>query len=243
MKRACIFIIVLFLLASCSSPAPVPTSIATLIPTNTMLPSNTPKPTLTATSTLTPTPAPTNTPVPVAVPLVYPGWTDKAYSHVCVDGMTIYLEEVDIPGIAPLDVAGLMIPAAKKLLQTMGMQVVPMDAEECEAAFVFFVNTSTALKAEFHENGDVCVKFTEIELAGDFTVMVPPVGGDGFVISLNTNYKIPDAEFVCNPAQMPPTDPVWQKAVVDAYIQVYGDAAREAALSVPELRTYAETLK
>ena len=156
------------------------------------------------------------------VPLQYKGWTDKAFSHVCLDGMTANFAEVEIPGVTDVDIAARIVPAAKELLIAMGMEIVPIN-DACEVLYVFTISMDAGGKTEYRPNGDVCTAYTETALMGDFIVMAPPVGGDGFVISLHSKHKVPEVSYTCNQTIEPPYDKVWPKAVVEAFYKVYGE--------------------
>ncbi len=197
-------------------------------------------PTVTLTPTQKPAPTHTSTPEPVAVPLVYPGYTDHAYTRVCVDGQTVFLAEEPIPGVTDVDVSARMIPAATALLEAMGMKVVPAEGD-CEALFMFFISMGAEMKIEYHANGDECTTYSEADLTGDLVFMSPP-GGDGFNFHLSTKYKVPEETWVCNETKEPPYDSVWPRTVVEAFYKVYGETALQAAMTIPELQPYAEEL-
>jgi hypothetical protein len=197
-------------------------------------------PTITFTPTQKPAPTHTSTPAPVAVPLMYPGWTDHAFTRVCVDGQTVFMAEEPIPGVTDVDVAARIIPAASALLEAMGMKVVPVEGD-CEALYAFFITMGAVMKTEYHANGDSCSTYSEADLMGDFVFMAPP-GGDGFNFHLSTKYKVPEETWICNEIKEPPYDSVWPRTVVEAFYKVYGETALQAATTVPELQPYAEDL-
>ncbi len=242
MKKVFYLVLISLILASCNSPAPVETVIPTLPPTQTQAPTQIPKPTSTPIPTLTPTPEPTNTPEPVAVQLVYKGWTDKAYSHVCVDSIFVDVSENPIPGVTDVDVPARMKEAAKALLTEMGMQIVPI-AETCESLYVFSASTDIGMKIEYRPNGDVCIAYKKVEATGDFIVMAPPMGGDGFVIPFSNSFTIKEETYNCNQFTEPPYDSTWPKIVIDSFVKVYGPAVIQAALKIPELQGAAEAMK
>lgn len=200
--------------------------------TQTAAPTNTP--------TQTPAPTLTPTPQPVAVPLVYPGWKDRSFARVCVDGQTVFMAVQLVPGLTDVDIAARILPAATDLLKTMGMEVVPVSGP-CEAQFTFFGSVDAVMKTEYHANGDVCMAYSEASLMGDFVFMAPP-GGDGFNFPLNTKYKVPELTWFCNQNKEPPFDSVWPRSVVEAFNKVYGETALQAALKVPVLKPYAEEM-
>jgi hypothetical protein len=217
-------VLVAMMIVSCSSPAPTATPAPAIPPTETTAP----------TPTLTPTPS------PLAVPLIYSGWADKAYAHVCVDGMTAFIAEEMIPGVTDVDAAALIIPVASDLLETMGMEVVPV-GDKCEAQFTFLVSLEAEVKIEYRANGDTCYAYKTAELMGDLAFMAPP-GGDGFVLPSNTEYKLPEEIWTCNEIPIPPYELVWPKAIVESFYKVYGDPALQAALSIEILQPFAEEL-
>ena len=178
----------------------------------------------------------------MAVQLVYEGWTDKAYSHVCVDGMFVDVSTNPIPGVTDVDVSARMKAAAKALLAELGMQIVPI-AETCESLFVFTTSTDLGMKTEFRPNGDVCIAFKKVNVTGDFVVMAPPMGGDGFVIPFSNNFTIKEETYNCNQFPEPPYDSTWPIVVINSFVKVYGPSVIQAALKVPELKAAAEAMK
>jgi hypothetical protein len=218
-----LFLIILigsFLLASCASPS-APTATLTVsapIATATQIPTATPVPP-------TPTSEPTPTSAPVAVPLIYKGWTDKAYSRTCVDAVIT---------MTMVDLGSQIIPAASSLLEAMGLQVVPRGAD-CEAMYVF-VLAMEGTSDTYSGNGQTCDAFTGAELYGDLVLMTQPNNQDGFSIPLRGTRETSQATSGCKTAAEAPFGELWPKAVVEGFSKIYGFKALEAALTVPALQ-------
>jgi hypothetical protein len=224
----------LMILSACSaSPAaaatpPVPTVKPTLAPAATKVP-----------PTATPLPKPTPTPQPVAVPLVYKGWEDKAFSRVCVDALNIMTE---------FDIAGIVKPAVSRLLQAMGIEILPPDGD-CEAFYAMMVSMETEAQTLYFSNGETCTWLTGAEFTGDLVFMAPP-GGDGFTIPLKGSYKATGIDIENTPKESSECDEstelpleVITKSVLEAFLKIYGDRALAAALTMPEFQAAALELQ
>lgn len=218
MRKESVFSLIgLLFLTACAAPtAPadilnLPAATATQSPTSTAIPA-------TPTLELTPTPA------LIAVPLIYKGWQDKAYTRVCVDAVITMTEE---------DLASKIITAAGDLLEEMGMQVVPVDGGNCEAQYVF----ALAMEAKgdnYSGGGRTCFAYTGADLYGDLVLMIQPDSADGFSIPLREERETSQATMSCD--AVPPFSSLWPKAILEGFSKIYGFKALEAALMVPELR-------
>ena len=219
MKRiSLVLIIFCLLLTACSSQPSSPPNIPDQAPEPTVAKSATQVP-----PTKTAEPTPTPTPEPVAVPLIYKGWQDKAYSHVCVDAVITMTE---------WDVASEIIPAASSLLEAMGMKVVPI-GESCEVLYVF----TLALEgqgANYSGGGQTCFAYTGADLYGDLVLMTQPDNADGFSIPLRGKRETSQATMSCD--TVPPFGSLWPKAVIEGFSKIYGFKALEAAITVPGLQ-------
>ncbi len=226
-KISAVFLIGALILTGCSTPAAstetptLPEATATQSPTSTAIP-----------PTPTSEPTPTPTPAPIAVPLIYKGWQDKAYSRVCVDAVISGNEE---------DLDGKIISTATALLKEMGMQVVPVEGGNletlveggnCEALYAFLLSIE-ALGANYSGGGQTCFAYAGAELYGDLLVTQLD-NDDWFTIPLHGTRETSLATMSCD--AIPPFSSLWPKAILEGFSKIYGFKALEAALMVPALR-------
>ncbi len=223
MKTTIVLILMCTLvLAACAAPV-VPTATPTLAATAT----NTPEPTS--------TPLPTYTPAPKAVPLVYKGWEDTAFSVVCLDSMT---------EMGTSDVNANIMNAAQALLEEMGMWVVDYDDPQCEAIWVFGVILQ-ANCGTYSGGGTNCTSCTGADLYGDLVLMKADKDGqmwDVIRVPIEDSVRLAVSTNRCVPESEAPFDRLWPKMVVESFMQVYGSVVLDAARNVPDLQTAAELL-
>ena len=210
------FIAFSLLLTACTPKAPT----QPVAPEKTV----TPTPTIVATKIqLTNTPRATPTLEPVAVPLIYEGWQNKAYSQVCVDAVISMTDQ---------DVASEITQAASALLEAMGMKVVPL-GESCEALYVFALALE-AQGANYTGGGQTCFAYTGADLYGDLVLMTQPDNSGGFSIPLRGKREPSQMTMSCD--TVPPFGSLWPKAIIEGFSKIYGFKALEAAITVPVLQ-------
>jgi len=207
------------------------------IPTLTPIVEASPAPTITLSPILSPTP--TFTPVPLAVPMIYEGWTDKAFSKVCI----IYSDVTGIQHQAPgtneiyefsMEEAG---SAVENLVEEMGMIVVPAD-ETCQAAYSYYMFLTWDGQSEFHEDGTICRYFSKLILEGSFD-FIDNGSQQFFSIPLLDEYIFEDEFEECDKLKEPPYNLMWPRTILEALGQIYGENVFNAALKIPVFETAA----
>lgn len=217
MKTTLYVLLIALILSACGSPAPLSTP--TPQPTATTAP--------TATRSPTSTPAPTPTRAPVA--LTYEGWKDKAFSSACVE-IVLLMKDAHVPTD--------MQTAAIDLLSAMGMEVIPTSTA-CEVTFFLSIFMIAQGETVFKASGESCSTYKELISDGYLEFFAPSAsGGDGITIYLNDGLELPNPSQNCDPSREPPFELLWPKTLLNAFYELYGEQALEAAESVPVLQPF-----
>lgn len=222
-----LFMVILIFLSSCTSE-PIPTEIppdpnliSTISPTTTSIPA-------TATPTLT------HTPKPIAVPLVYPGFEDQAFSSICVN--------VDIKEPEGSDQSTRIQEAIENLIKAMGMVV--GDDGNCQAV-IEVTGAMTGKSAQYENCGRL---FTGADFRGKLTLNSPSESNELIAVPLSGANEIMDVVAIINSSDCDnldeeanaPFSDIWQKPVIQGFSEIFGANALTGAILVLSLRSAAE---
>jgi hypothetical protein len=179
------------------------------------------------------TSAPTQTPWPVAVPLSYKGWEGNAFTRVCVDAFF----SGNYSNIKANDYKGNIIGDGSALLEGLGMQVVPVTSEECEAEWVFLLQINV-LFPKYTGNVNCC---SGASLSGSIGLlkvkknnqMVEAPVGSPWVDDLKGSYDPPKTITSCPSAEQVTFSHLFESVIVKGFLAMYGEKTLDAARRVP----------
>jgi hypothetical protein len=227
MKYRLFLFIFLFILSGCARE-PIAESI---------LPESTITPTTEPTASLIPatqTPTITPTPEPIAVPLVYKGFQDKAFSTACIN--------VDVMEPEGSNQSELILSTLNNLISAMGMSV--KKGGNCEVAFEV-TGAMIGRSAEYEDCGRL---FTGSDFRGKLIMKIPSETTNLITVPLTGTNEIPDSVLLINPSDCDnlgeeanaPFSDIWQKTIFEGFSKIYGTTALTSAFFVPALRSEAE---